>query len=82
MIPDVTKEIDDAIVSIDRSSLPQELRVRIDNHRDNLLSLAASLLEGGHDINEVRPIISAVLDSFKEELAKVVIALSEKKIVN
>lgn len=82
MTPDVTKEIDDAIVSIDRSSLPKELRVRIDNHRDNLLSLAASLLEGGHDIDEVRPIISAVLDSFKEELARVMTAISEKKIVN
>lgn len=82
MTPDVTKEIDDAIVSIDRSSLPDELRVRIDNHRDNLLSLAASLLEGGHDIDEVRPVISAVLDSFKDELARVMIALSENKIVN
>lgn len=82
MTPDVTKEIDDAIVSIDRTSLPQELRVRIDNHRDNLFSLAASLLEGGHDIDEVRPIISAVLDSFKEELARVTTALSEKKNVN
>ena len=82
MTPDVTTEIDEAIVSIDRSSLPKELRVRIDNHRDNLLSLATSLLEGGHDIDEVRPIISAVLDSFKEELARVMIALSEKKNVN
>ena len=82
MTPDVNKEIDDAIVSIDRSSLPKELRIRIDNHRDNLLSLAASLLEGGHDIEEVRPIISAVMDSFKEELARVMMAFSEKKIVN
>ena len=82
MTPDVTKEIDDAIVSIDRSSLPKELRVRIDSHRDNLCSLAASLLEGGHDIDEVRPIISTVMDSFKEELARVMIALSEKKLVN
>lgn len=82
MTPDVTKEIDDAIVSIDRSLLPKELRVRIDSHRDNLCSLAASLLEGGHDIDEVRPIISTVMDSFKEELARVMIALSEKKIVN
>ena len=82
MTPDVTKEIDDQIVSIDRSSLPKELRARIDNHRDNLLCLAASLLEGGHDIDEVRPIISTVLDSFKEELARVMISLSEKKIVN
>ena len=82
MTPDVTKEIDEAIVSIDRSSLPEVLRVRIDNHRDNLCNLAASLLEGGHDIDEVRPIISTVMDSFKEELARVMIALSEKKIVN
>lgn len=82
MTPDVTKEIDDAIVSIDRSSLPKELQIHIDNHRDNLCNLAASLLEGGHDIDEVRPIISAVLDSFKEELARVTMAFSEKKIVN
>ncbi len=82
MTPDVTKEIDKAIVSIDRSSLPAELRIRIDSHRDNLCNLAASLLEGGHEIDEVRPIISAVLDSFKEELARVMIAMSEKKIVN
>jgi hypothetical protein len=82
MNPDVTQEIDDAIVSIDRSSLPKELRVRIDNHRDNLCNLAASLLEGGHDIDEVRPIISTVMDSFKEELARVMVAFSEKKIVN
>ena len=82
MTPDVTKEIDEAIVSIDRSSLPQELRVRIDNHRDNLCNLAASLLEGGHDIDEVRPIISTVMDSFKEELALVITTLSEQKIVN
>ena len=82
MTPDVNKEIDDAIVSIDRSSLPKELRIRIDNHRDNLLSLAASLIEGGHDIDEVQPIISAVMDSFKEELARVMMAFSEKKIVN
>ena len=82
MTPDVTKEIDDAIVSIDRSSLPEELRVRIDSHRDNLCNLAASLLEGGHKIDEVRPIISGVMDSFKEELARVMISLSVKKIVN
>ena len=82
MIADVAKEIDDAIVSFDRSSLPKELRVRIDNHRDNLCNLAASLLDGGHDIDEVRPIISTVMDSFKEELARVMIALSEKKNVN
>lgn len=82
MTPDVTKEIDDAIVSIDRSSLPMELRVRIDNHRDNLCNLAASLLEGGHNIDEVRPIILALLDSFREELARVMMALSEKKNVN
>lgn len=82
MTPDVTREIDDAIVSIDRSSLPQELQIHIDSHRDNLCSLAASLLEGGHDIDEVRSVISAVLDSFKEELARVMKALAEKKNVN
>lgn len=82
MTPDVTKEIDDAIVSIDRSSLPDELRSRIDKHRDNLCDLAISLLAGGHDMDEIRPIISTVVDSFKEELARVMIALSEKKNVN
>ena len=43
MRPDVTKEIDDAIVSIDRSSLPEGLRVRIDRHRDNQVSVVQSL---------------------------------------
>ena len=46
MTPDLTKEIDDAIFSIDRSSLPKELRVRIDNHRDNLLSLCRTISIG------------------------------------
>lgn len=82
MTPNVTKEIDDPIVSIDPCSLPHKLRARIDQHRNNLYNLAASLLEARHDIDEARPIISVVVDSFKDGLARVITAHSEQKIVN
>lgn len=77
MTPDVASVIDHAMQSIERSALPQELQDRIEKHKENLSDLAASLLAVGHDADQIQITISKVLDSFKEELSRALIALRE-----
>ena len=63
--------------SIDQMQLPQDLQNRIEKHKENLSNLATSLLAGGQDIEQVRTTVTLVLDSFKEELLRTLIALRE-----
>jgi hypothetical protein len=77
MTSDVTTVINTALQSIEQMQLPCELQDRIDKHKENLSSLAASLLAGGIDIEQVRATVTVVLDGFKEELMRTLIALRE-----
>jgi hypothetical protein len=77
MPPDVDQVVNHAMESIDGLELPQELQASIERHRKNISNLAASLLAGGYDIDQVRATISVVLDSFKDELLRTVMALKE-----
>jgi hypothetical protein len=77
MSPAVQSVVSDAMETLEDLSIPRGLRDRIDQHQQNLTDLAGALLAGGQEVDEVRDTISAVLESFKDELLNTIIALRE-----
>jgi hypothetical protein len=56
---------------------PSQLQDRIDEHRQHVLSLAATVLVSGRDVTFVRRLVDGVLLSYREELVKAIMALRE-----
>ena len=77
MTPDLTSVIEDVIQSVESLYLTKELQSRIKTHKINLTNLAASMLLGGHEIEQIRLIVSKLLDSFRDELVRALFALQE-----
>lgn len=63
--------------SFDENVVPQTLQDSINKHRLHLLSLAAALVDGGHDEASVKRVIDGVFNSYKNELASTIMAMKE-----
>lgn len=77
MSPAADKVVDQAMQVIDRAEVPKPLQDSIDQHQRNLTGLAGALLEGGQDVEQVRQTITTVLDSFRDEILRTIVALRE-----
>ena len=77
MSPTPQSVVSEAFGTLEHIEVPAVLQDRIDQHQRNLLALAASLLAGGQDTDQVRETIEGVLDSFKHELLNTIKSLRE-----
>ncbi|WP_420563787.1 hypothetical protein [Thalassobaculum sp.] len=63
---------------VEISALPPELRASIASHQTNLTNLAAALLAGGQSEEVVRSTLNQLFASYKQELARTIVALREQ----
>lgn len=63
---------------VEVSALPAELRASIANHQTNLTNLAAALLAGGQSEEVVRSTLNQLFASYKQELARTILALRDQ----
>jgi flagellar motor component MotA len=77
-MPNITDTVvSEALATLEEVDIPPILKERIEQHRKNLMALAASLLAGGQDADQVRESIELVLSSFRDELLSAVDSLKE-----
>jgi hypothetical protein len=69
--------VSQTMASLGSMDVPQQLRHSIDQHRRNLLSLAASLLAGGQPEAVVEKTLDVIFTEYRNELTNTIIALRE-----
>lgn len=64
-----------AMSSIDNLDIPVELQISIANHQKNIMNLATLLLESGKDSEFIGKCIEEIVESYKSELIRTIMAL-------
>ncbi len=68
----------EATSDVSSLSVPDPLQQSISRHQNSLLGLANALLSAGKEESEIRDALDSVFASYKDELARTIVALREE----